>query len=42
MSQGRLNELSIISIERETTNSIDYDEIIEEFANAKTRKKTLN
>lgn len=38
MGQDRLSELAIISIEKEIANSIDYDDIIEDFANKKSRK----
>lgn len=37
--QERLNGLAIISIEREIANSIDYEDIIEDFAHSKARKK---
>lgn len=39
MKQGRLNELTILSIEKDIANSINYDDIIDEFAAAKARKK---
>lgn len=39
MGQDRLNELAIISIEKEIANSIDYDDVIEYFASKKARKK---
>lgn len=38
MSQERLNGLAIISIEHEVASSIQYDEVIDEFAAAKARK----
>lgn len=38
MGQERLNSLAIISIENEIAKSIQYDEIIDDFANAKARK----
>lgn len=41
MLQSRLNGLAIISIENEIANSLDYDDIIEEFATAKARKMNL-
>lgn len=41
MSQNRLNGLAIISIENEVANSIGYDDIIEEFATSKARKKNI-
>lgn len=40
MHQERLNGLAIVSIEKEIANSIKYDDIIEDFANAKTRERT--
>lgn len=41
MQQNRLNDLTIISIEKEIANSLNYDDIIDEFATSKARKKTL-
>ncbi|XP_055308991.1 uncharacterized protein LOC129572901 [Sitodiplosis mosellana] len=42
MHQNRLNNLAIISIEHETANSIEYEEIIHEFASVKARKQSFN
>lgn len=39
MSQDRLSQLAIISIEKEIANSIDYDDVIEDFASKKARMK---
>ena len=39
--QDRFNNLAIISIENDVANSIQYDDIIEEFATSKARKKTF-
>ncbi len=41
MSQKRLNSLSLMSIEHELLSSLDYENIIEDFANKKARKKPL-
>lgn len=41
MSQNRLNGLAIISIENEVANTINYEDVIETFAETKARKKTL-
>ncbi len=41
MSQTRLTDLAILSIEREIADAIDFDEIIHEFANRKARKINL-
>lgn len=38
IGQDRLNSLSIISIENEIANTINYEDIIEDFANSKARK----
>ncbi|XP_055302581.1 uncharacterized protein LOC129568556 [Sitodiplosis mosellana] len=40
IGQDRLNHLAIISIESDVANSIQYDDVIEEFATSKARKKT--
>lgn len=39
MGQERLSELAIISIENNIASSINYDDIIDDFATAKARKK---
>ncbi|CAI6371339.1 unnamed protein product [Macrosiphum euphorbiae] len=41
MSQKRLNSLSLMSIEHELLSSLDYENVIEDFANEKARKKPL-
>lgn len=42
MHQDRLNNLAIISIENNVAKSIDYNDVIEEFAASKARKGKLN
>lgn len=42
MNQERLNSLTIISIEHDLAKLIDYEDIIEEFASLKARKKSLS
>ena len=41
MTQERLNDLAIISIEHESANAIQYDDIIDDFASKKARKQSL-
>lgn len=41
-SFSELNSLTIISIEHELAKLIDYEDIIEEFASLKARKKTVS
>lgn len=41
MCQRRLNCLSLMIIEHELLSSIDYENVIEEYANDKARKKPL-
>ena len=41
MSQDRLNAFAILSIEHELTNQLSYDDIIEDFAKKKSRRKTI-
>lgn len=41
MNQERLNELAIISIEHDIANSIEYDDVIDDFAKSKARKKNF-
>lgn len=41
MNQDRLNSLAIISIENDVAKNINYDDIIETFASAKSRKRKL-
>ena len=38
MRQERLSNLSMLSIEKEITNSLNFDELIETFVRAKARK----
>lgn len=38
MSQERLSNLAILSIEQEKASKINFDEIIDNFASMKTRK----
>lgn len=42
MSQDRLSNLSVLSIERETVDSIDFNNIIDRFAAAKAAKLCFN
>jgi len=42
MSEDRLNNLAILSIERKTASEIDFDNIINKFSSMKARKHTLN
>ena len=39
MRQDRLNYLAIMSIESDITKQLDYSDVIDEFANAKSRKR---
>lgn len=39
MNDNRFNSLAILSIESETTNSLKYNDVIEEFALQKARRK---
>lgn len=41
MGQDRLNELAVLSIERELVGEINEDEVIDEFAKLKSRRHTL-
>ena len=41
MSTLRLRNLAMLSIERELTDEIAFDDVIEEFANKKSRKIVL-
>ena len=38
MGQERLTNLAILSIEHEMTDSLDFEDIISDFANAKCRR----
>lgn len=42
MGEARLSDLAIISIEREITNGMNYDDIIDDFANKNARKNLFN
>ena len=42
MRQDRLTSLSIVSIEYDIANSLNYDNIIDDFASSKARKMNLN
>ena len=39
MSQDRLNSHSIMIMESDITKQLDYSDVIDEFANAKSRKR---
>jgi len=39
MSQNRLSNIAILNIERSRTDELDIEKIIDNFANAKARKK---
>ena len=41
MSQNRLNDLALLSIERETVEKTNFDQIIDKFASIKARKVDL-
>ncbi|XP_008183353.1 uncharacterized protein LOC100574093 [Acyrthosiphon pisum] len=41
MNDNRLNSLAILNIESQLTTSLNYDEIIEDFARSKARRKLL-
>ena len=41
MSQSRLNDLALLSIEKETLNSIDFTSIIDDFAGMKARRVNI-
>ncbi|KAL4104368.1 hypothetical protein QTP88_019669 [Uroleucon formosanum] len=41
MNDNRLNSLAILNIESQFTTSLNYDEIIEDFARSKARRKIL-
>jgi len=41
MTQTRLSDLAIISIEKEMTKNLDYKDIIQIFARAKARKHNV-
>lgn len=41
MSQTRLTGLSTISIEKDIAETIDYDNLINDFASKKSRKKSF-
>lgn len=41
MSQNRLSNTAILNIERSRTDKLDIEKIIDNFANAKARKKNF-
>lgn len=41
MDQNRFNDIGILNIERERIKDISIQKIIDDFANAKTRKKNF-
>jgi len=41
MQQVRLTNISILNIERNRTNELDINKIINDFANSKARKKNF-
>jgi hypothetical protein len=41
MAQDRLSYLRIVSIEYDIAKTIDFDDVIDEFASVKARKVTL-
>jgi len=42
LSQQRLNGLTLLSIEKEMSNEINYDNLIDNFASKKSKKLILN
>ena len=41
MGQDRLSNLALLSVERETLNTINFDNVIDQFASVKARKINL-
>ena len=41
MGQDRLSDLAILSVERETLEKIDFDDVIDQFATVKSRRINL-
>ena len=41
MSEARLTNLAMLSIERQTAETINFDDVIRDFAAVKARKITL-
>ncbi len=41
MSQARLNSLALISIEYERAKNVTFDNVIDKFADAKSRRKRM-
>ncbi len=41
MGQDRLSELALLSIEKETLENINFDNVIDEFATVKSRRINL-
>ena len=42
MSQKRLKALSLMAIESDLTNAMDFDDIVEDFARNRARKKCIS
>ena len=42
MSQKRLKALSLMAIESDLTNALDFDDIVEDFARNRARKKCIS
>ena len=42
MSQKRLKALSLMAIESDLTNALDFDDIVEDFARNSARKKCIS
>jgi len=42
MTQDRLSGLVLLSIEQETTRKVNFDDLIDKFAEAKARKKQFS
>ena len=41
MGQDRLSDLALLSVERETLEETDFDDVINQFATVKSRKMNL-
>ena len=41
MGQDRLSDLALLSVERETLEKKDFDDVIDQFATVKSRKLNL-
>ena len=42
MSQKRLKALSLMAIESDLTNALEFDDIVEDFARNRARKKCIS